>query len=96
MPSSTNLSVGVAYDLRTCGKITVAVSTMEVLFMDTTARTCHPGEGSKALNRLPQLAESSLQFDLVSELQQFCGEESWGSGRRAGVPRRSRSILISG
>ena len=45
--------------------------------MDITARTCHPGEGSKALNRLPQLAEPSLQFDLVSELQQLRGEESW-------------------
>jgi len=30
--------------------------------MDITARTCHPGEGSKALNRLPQLAEPSLQL----------------------------------
>src|SRR5678809_1658257 len=50
---------------------------MEVLFMDITARTCHPGEGSKALNRLPQLAEPLLQFDLVSELQQLRGEESW-------------------
>jgi len=49
----------------------------EVLIMDTTTRTCHPGEGSKALNRLPQLAEPLLQFDLVSELQQVRGEESW-------------------
>jgi len=50
---------------------------MEALFMETTARTCHPGEGSKELNRLPQLAEPSLQFDLVSEIQQLRGEESW-------------------
>ena len=45
--------------------------------MNTTTRTCHPGEGSKALNRLPQLADPFLQFDLVSELQQLRGEESW-------------------
>ena len=49
--------------------------------MDITARTCRPGEGSKALNRLPQFrAEPSLQFDLVSELQQLRGEESWRRG----------------
>ena len=45
--------------------------------MNTTTRTCHPGEGSKALNRLPQLADPLLQFDLGSELQQLRGEESW-------------------
>ena len=45
--------------------------------MNITAHTCHSGEGIKALNRLPQLAEPLLQFDLVSELQQLRGEESW-------------------
>jgi quercetin dioxygenase-like cupin family protein len=45
--------------------------------MNTNTRTCHPGEGSKALNRLPELAEPLLQFDLVNELQQLRGEESW-------------------
>ncbi len=45
--------------------------------MDTTIHTCNPGEGSKALNKLPQLAEPLLQFDLVSELQQLRREESW-------------------
>ena len=45
--------------------------------MNITAHTCHPGEGIKALNRLPQLAEPLLQFDLVSELQQLRVEESW-------------------
>ena len=45
--------------------------------MDTNTRTCHPGDGSKALNRLPELAEPLLQFDLVNELQQLRGEESW-------------------
>ena len=49
----------------------------KVSFMKSTTRTCHPGEGSKALNRLPQLADPFLQFDLVSELQQLRGEESW-------------------
>jgi quercetin dioxygenase-like cupin family protein len=29
------------------------------------------------LNRLPQLADPLLQFNLVSELQQLRGEESW-------------------
>ena len=49
----------------------------KVSFMKSTTRTYHPGEGSKALNRLPQLADPFLQFDLVSELQQLRGEESW-------------------
>jgi hypothetical protein len=35
------------------------------------------------LNRLPQLAEPLLQFDLVNELRQLRGEASWqrGTGR---------------
>lgn len=43
--------------------------------MNTSA--CHPGEGSKALNRLPQLAEPLLQFDLQKELQQLRKQASW-------------------
>jgi hypothetical protein len=51
--------------------------------MNTNTRTCHPGDSSKALNRLPQLAEPLLQFDLVNELRQLRGEASWqrGTGR---------------
>jgi hypothetical protein len=62
--------------------------------MNTNTRTCHPGEGSKVLNRLPELAEPLLQFELVNELQQLRGEESW-QRRQGGAPRRSRSIQIS-
>jgi quercetin dioxygenase-like cupin family protein len=43
--------------------------------MNTSA--CHPGEGRKALNRLPQLAQPLLQFDLKKELQQLRKQASW-------------------
>jgi cytochrome c553 len=59
--------------------------------MNTSA--CHPGEGSKALNRLPQLAEPLLQFDLQKELQQLRKQASWERETR-GVRRRLRSIPI--
>ncbi len=45
--------------------------------MTTNPNVCHPGEGSKTLNRLPQLAEPLLQFDLQKELQQLRQQESW-------------------
>ncbi|MGB9072475.1 MAG: hypothetical protein WCC22_07360 [Terriglobales bacterium] len=45
--------------------------------MITNPSTCHPGEGSKALNRLPQLADPLLQFDLQKELQQLRQQDSW-------------------
>ena len=45
--------------------------------MSTIPSACHPGDGSKALNRLPQLAEPLLQFDLQKELQQLRYQESW-------------------
>ncbi len=45
--------------------------------MTTNPSVCHPGEGSKALNRLPQLAEPLLQFDLQKELEQLRQQESW-------------------
>jgi len=38
---------------------------------------CHPGDSSKALKRLPQLAESLLHFDLPAELQLLRQEDSW-------------------
>jgi hypothetical protein len=45
--------------------------------MTTIPSACHPGDGSKALNRLPQLAEPLLQFDLQKELQQLRHQDSW-------------------
>jgi quercetin dioxygenase-like cupin family protein len=47
--------------------------------MTANTEACHPGEGSKALNRLPQLAEPLLQFDLREELRQLRREDSWQS-----------------
>ncbi len=45
--------------------------------MTANTSTCHPGDSSKDLNRLPQLAEPLMQFDLASEIQQLRAEESW-------------------
>ena len=45
--------------------------------MTTNTSACHPGDSSKALNRLPQLAEPLLQFDLREELEQLRREDSW-------------------
>ena len=45
--------------------------------MTANTEACHPGEGSKALNRLPQLAEPLLQFDLREEVEQLRREDSW-------------------
>jgi len=45
--------------------------------MNTNTSACHPGEASKALNRLPQLAEPLLQFDLREELELLRREDSW-------------------
>jgi len=40
--------------------------------------TAHkPGEGSKALNRLPHLAKPLLRFNLAEELRQLRSEDSW-------------------
>ena len=40
--------------------------------------TAHkPGEGSKALNRLPHLANPLLRFNLPEELRQLRNEDSW-------------------
>ncbi len=40
--------------------------------------TAHkPGEGSKALNRLPHLANPFLRFNLSDELRQLRSEDSW-------------------
>lgn len=45
--------------------------------MTEDAGTCHPGESSNDLTRLPQLAEALLQFDLLEELRQLRHEDSW-------------------
>jgi len=45
--------------------------------MATNLRTCHPGDGIDALNRLPGLAEPLLQIDLDQELQHLRREDSW-------------------
>ena len=45
--------------------------------MTADASTCQPGESSKDLTRLPQLAEALLQFDLLEELRQLRHEDSW-------------------
>jgi hypothetical protein len=63
--------------------------------MIANTEACHPGEGRKALNRLPQLAEPLLQFDLREELENNSAGKTRGSGRQGGVPRRLRSIQIS-
>jgi len=38
--------------------------------------SCHPGDSSKELKRLPQLAESLRQFDLPAELRLLRQEDS--------------------
>jgi len=45
--------------------------------MSTNLSTCHPGDSNNELKRLPQLAESLLQFDLLAELRLLRQEESW-------------------
>ena len=45
--------------------------------MTADASTCRPGDSSKDLTRLPQLAEPLLQFDLLEELRQLRHEDSW-------------------
>jgi quercetin dioxygenase-like cupin family protein len=49
-----------------------------VVIMNANQSTCHPGEGTKGLNRLPFLAEPLLRFDLQQELQELRREDSWG------------------
>ena len=49
----------------------------EALTMNTNSSTCHPGDGTKSLNRLPNLAEPLLRFDLNQELEELRREDSW-------------------
>jgi quercetin dioxygenase-like cupin family protein len=46
--------------------------------MNVNESTCHPGDGTKGLNRLPYLAGPLLLFDLQKELQELRREDSWG------------------
>ena len=39
---------------------------------------CRPSEDTGHLNRLPNLADSVLQFDLSEEMEQLRKEDSWG------------------
>ena len=45
--------------------------------MATDIGICHPGEGIRALNRLPGLAEPLIQIDIKRELQQLRQEDCW-------------------
>jgi len=38
---------------------------------------CRPGEGTRALSRLPHLAKPLLRFNLVEEIKQLHKQESW-------------------
>jgi quercetin dioxygenase-like cupin family protein len=59
------------------GRTHKAVNDTVVLTMNTNTSPRHPGEGSKALSRLPQSADPLLQFDLQKELQDLRGQDSW-------------------
>ena len=43
----------------------------------TTTIVCQPGEVSNVLNRLPQLGQPLLQFNLLQEIQALRQEDSW-------------------
>ena len=44
--------------------------------MNLNDSACHPGDGTKGLNRLPYLAESLLRFDLQQEFHNLRREDS--------------------
>ena len=46
--------------------------------MNANQSTCHSGDGTKGLNRLPYLAEPLLRFDLAQELRELRRKDSWG------------------
>jgi quercetin dioxygenase-like cupin family protein len=50
---------------------------------------CHLGDGVKDLNRLPQLAQPILHFNLLREIRSLRKQESWS--RRSG---RSSKTLV--
>lgn len=56
--------------------------------MNANENACHPGDGTKSLDRLPYLDEALLRFDLQQELHQLRREVSWG--REAG--RSSKTL----
>jgi hypothetical protein len=60
-----------------CGFNELRLFNTEIFTMAANTEACHSGEGSKVLNRLPQLAEPLLQFDLREELEQLRRGDSW-------------------
>lgn len=50
---------------------------------------CHPGDGVKALNRLPELARPLLHFNMRKEIRQLRQQESW----RRGTGRSSKTLV---
>lgn len=50
---------------------------------------CHPGDGVKALNRLPQLAKPRLRFNMSEQIRQLHQQESW----RRGTGRSSKTLV---
>lgn len=57
--------------------------------MATAKISCRPGEGSKALSRLPHLAKPLLQFNMLEEIKQLHKQESW----RRGTGRSSKTLV---
>jgi len=60
-----------------CGFNELRLFNTKIFTMAANTEACHSGEGSKVLNRLPQLAEPLLQFDLREELEQLRRGDSW-------------------
>ena len=56
--------------------------------MDQKDVGCHPGDSARALNRLPQLAEARLHFNVAEEIENLRKEESW----RLGTGRASKTL----
>ena len=50
---------------------------------------CHPSDSTKALNRLPQLGQPRLHFDVLEEARQLRDQESW----RLGAERSSKTLV---
>jgi len=63
--------------------------------MNANQGTCHPGEGTKDLNRLPCLADALLRFDLQQEMQELRREDSWGRETGRGLRTLERNPGLS-
>lgn len=62
--------------------------------MNANESTCHPGDGTKSLDRLPYLPEALLRFDLQQELHQL-RREVRGAGKPVAVRGPWQSIQTS-